>query len=279
MEQKMTNRSFENIKKHYIVEKALADRLKNSTKEQRKKLYSSVYDELFQRVSDHPQILRKVSDESKNKTAFEQLKFALKFIKPQYTFLEIGAGDCHVSFNVAKVASKVFAVDVSEEIACNNKKLKNFELILSDGTSVPVDEKTVDIAYSNQLIEHLHPDDTLEQTVNVFRCLKSNGKYICVTSHKFSGPHDISKHFDKEAKGLHLKEYTYSELSSLMKKAGFKTINTYIGGRGIYMRFPYLLTILTEKLFCLLPYKLRKKLSSSLPFNSFFGTLALIAIK
>ena len=52
----------------------------------------------------------------------------------------------------------VYAVDVSEEITNANKVPKNFKLILSDGVTVPIEEK-VDVVYSNQLIEHLHEDD------------------------------------------------------------------------------------------------------------------------
>jgi ubiquinone/menaquinone biosynthesis C-methylase UbiE len=275
----MPERSFDSIKRHYIIEKELANKLKMSTKEQRKKLYASVYDELFQRVSDHPQLLRKTTEISKNNGVLEQLRFLRKFVLSWQTFLEIGAGDCQLSFSVAKHVCKVFAVDVSEEIANNSERPSNFELVLSDGTSIPICEESIDIAYSNQLIEHLHPEDALDQVSNIYRVLKSGGLYVCITSHRFSGPHDISKYFDKEAQGLHLKEYTYRELSCLMKNAGFKTVNIYIGGRGIFMRFPYILTLIIEKIFKLLPYKLRKKLSSTFPFKAFFGTLVLVVVK
>ena len=275
----MPERSFDSIKRHYIIEKELANKLKMSTKEQRKKLYASVYDELFQRVSDHPQLLRKTTEISKNNGVLEQLRFLRKFVLSWQTFLEIGAGDCQLSFSVAKHVCKVFAFDVSEEIANNSERPSNFELVLSDGTSIPICEESIDIAYSNQLIEHLHPEDALDQVSNIYRVLKSGGLYVCITSHRFSGPHDISKYFDKEAQGLHLKEYTYRELSCLMKNAGFKTVNIYIGGRGIFMRFPYILTLIIEKIFKLLPYKLRKKLSSTFPFKAFFGTLVLVVVK
>lgn len=45
-------RTYEELKEHYEIEKELAEGLRNSTKEQRRKLYSSVYDELFERI--HP---------------------------------------------------------------------------------------------------------------------------------------------------------------------------------------------------------------------------------
>jgi predicted SAM-dependent methyltransferase len=35
--------------------------------------------------------------------------------------------------------------------------------------------ESVDLAYSNQLMEHLHPDDASEQLANVYRALKPGG--------------------------------------------------------------------------------------------------------
>ncbi len=43
-------RSSEQVKEHYEIEKALATRLRESSREERRTLYASLYDELFQRV-------------------------------------------------------------------------------------------------------------------------------------------------------------------------------------------------------------------------------------
>ena len=53
-------RSAENIRQHYIIERELADRLRHASREERRAgLYAAVYNELFRRVADHPQIARK----------------------------------------------------------------------------------------------------------------------------------------------------------------------------------------------------------------------------
>ena len=81
---------------------------------------------------------------------------------------------------------------------------------------------TIDMAYSNQLVEHLHPDDIFDQTKNILNILKNKGRYVCITPNKLSGPHDISKYFDDVATGFHLKEYTTRELIRLQKKSDFQ---------------------------------------------------------
>ena len=90
---------------------------------------------------------------------------------------------------------------------------------------MPVEPGSVDLAYSNQVMEHLHPEDALEQLANIHRALKPGGKYVCVTPNRLNGPHDISRYFEKTAVGLHLKEYTFAELSGLMRESGFRHVS------------------------------------------------------
>ncbi len=94
--------------------------------------------------------------------------------------MEIGPGDCKISIEVAGLVKKVIAIDVSSEITKQIKTPDNFSLILSDGSSIPVAENSVDVAYSNQLMEHLHPDDAMKQLKNIVRALAPGGIYLCL---------------------------------------------------------------------------------------------------
>jgi hypothetical protein len=51
------------LRQHYEVERELAVRLRSATREQRRSLYGSLYNELYQRVPQHPQLRRKSSPE------------------------------------------------------------------------------------------------------------------------------------------------------------------------------------------------------------------------
>ena len=140
----------------------------------------------------------------------------------------MGAGDCLVTFAVARLVKKAIAVEVSETIAKASDTPENFELVLSDGVSIPVPPGSIDVAYSQQLMEHLHPDDALEQLENIYASLKPGGKYFCVTPNGITGPHDISRHFDDTATCFHLKEYTISGLAKLFKRVGFRQVYLYV---------------------------------------------------
>ncbi|MBO0796254.1 MAG: methyltransferase domain-containing protein [Ktedonobacteraceae bacterium] len=87
------------------------------------------------------------------------------------TFVEIGPGDCALSFAVAHGTKKVYAVDVSTEITASQTCPPNFALLLSDGCSIPLPDRSVAVVYSHQLMEHLYPDDALEQLEQVYRVL------------------------------------------------------------------------------------------------------------
>jgi SAM-dependent methyltransferase len=260
-------RTIERIREHYNIEKSLASQLLNSTEEERRSLYTSLYDKLFQLVTDHPQLVRKKDVRLVALHISEQIKLLKNFLQKNSNFLEIGAGDCSLSLEISKYVEKVYALDVSETITKQKILPQNFELIISDGTSIPVNNEMITIAYSNQLVEHLHPEDTLKQLKNIYHALAQNGIYICCTPNRLDGPHDISEYFDRVATGFHLKEYTITELSELFSKVGFSQIITYKNFKGIIIGFPLFPFIFIEGILEKLPYLIRKKIASTLLFR------------
>lgn len=266
-------RTVEQIKQHYEVEKKLATKLRNAPEEDRQHLYNDLYDELYEKVPTHPLLTLKSSADESAKKASQKMHLIVKYLKPDSVFLEVGSGDCLLSFEAAKQVKQVYAVDVSQEIVKYSTYPDNFELIISDGSSVPLTDNTVTVAYSNQLMEHLHPDDALKQLRNIYQSIAPRGVYICITPNRLCGPHDVSKYFDEEATGFHLKEYTQGELSELFYQVGFSKLKAYIGGKGIYLRFPLFLIKIVESILEKLPFKLRKKLGNFLPIRALLGVI------
>jgi SAM-dependent methyltransferase len=231
------DRTLERLVVHYQVERELSDRLRGADREQRRSLYPLVYDELFQRVSDHPQLKHKSAGRSRSEVRNLQ-KLLRPYLRSHQTFLEIGAGDCALAAEIALFVSKVYAVDVSAAIVNNAKLPPNVELLLSDGCTIPCPTNDIDVAFSNQVMEHLHPEDALLQLRDIYDVLKPSGSYFCLTPNRLCGPHDISVFFDETATGFHLKEYTFGELAALFQEVGFRRLTALIGGRGIYLRVP-----------------------------------------
>ena len=206
------------------------------------------------------------------------MRFLRPFLKAEATFLEIGAGDCALSFEVAKSVKAVYGLDVSEEISSTMKHPPNFQLILSDGANVPV-PSGVTVAYSNQVMEHLHPDDAFEQVQNIYNVLWPGGAYICITPNRLDGPHDISRHFDSVPTGFHLREYSASELNFIFRKVGFSKTRAYVGGKGIYIPFPLFIIRLLEYGLEALPYSVRKALMARFPLRQLLVPVRLVGLK
>lgn len=228
------NRTIEQKKHHFEVEKELADKLRRAPAQERPRLYGQLYDELFRRVPDHPQIRQKNDPEFSAKRVSQKLKLLRRYLGREKTFLEVGAGDCQLSIAVAPFVKKVISQDVSRGITESGKLPANMELKITNGIDTGVPDNSIDLAYSNQLMEHLHPDDARQQLQNIYRALKAGGKYIIITPNCLSGPHDISRYFSDTAQGFHLHEYTYRELVALLRQIGFTSFVTYWGGRGWY---------------------------------------------
>jgi len=271
------SRSEERLRAHYAIERELADRLRRASKQERRILYTTLYDELFRRVPDHPQLARKRDAKVQAETI--QARMLLKrFLRPDSVYLEIGPGDCALAREIAAEVKKVYAVDVSEEIAGGSSLPANFELALSDGCTIPVPDASINVAYSDQLMEHLHPDDALEQLRNIHKALAPGGVYICLTPNRLSGPHDISRYFDESATGFHLKEYTATELMSIFRTTGFSEVKMLGGAKGIYLPLPSFLFKLMEEMLVGLPSRLSKSISRSLPLRLILG-IRLVAMK
>lgn len=271
-------RPAEQIKEHYEIEKQLAQRLHDSTSQERKTLYTVVYDELFQQVPHHPQLNTKSSPQYQATKAARELRKLRGFLHKDSCFIEIGPGDCALSLVVAQSVGQVYAIDVSQEITKGLALPPNFKLILSDGSSIPLSPNSVNVAYSNQLMEHLHPDDALEQLQNIYNALAPTGVYICITPNRLNGPHDISQYFDSVATGFHLKEYTVTELSDLFRAVGFAKVRVYIYIKGMRIFLPTAPIKLCEALLGRLPYSVRKKIASTFPLNLYLG-ISLVGIK
>jgi SAM-dependent methyltransferase len=271
-------RAPERLRVHYLAERQLADRIRASKSyAERQAIFATMYDELFRLVPDHPRLAaRGASTASRERDIGWNLAQLAPYLKPGCTFLEVGSGDCALSARVAREAKQVYAVDISDQH--QGTLPANVQVVLTDGRSIDVPAGSVDLAFSDQLMEHLHPDDAIEQLRNIHRALKPGGVYMCVTPNRVYGPSDISAFFDDEPRGFHLKEYTLAEILEVFRSAGFPKAHVSIGARGHFLRAPALFVRMVEGTLQALPAGLRRKLADMKVFRALLG-LRVAAIK
>lgn len=266
------NRSPESVVAQYVFEHEAAQRLLNAPREERRHLYIQVYNELFERFPDHPEL--QSPPEVLRERAQRQVELVKPFCTAETVLLEIGAGDCHFSRAIAPFVKQVYALEVTPLKLQGEDLPANLQFVLFDGFDFPLPDASTDFAYSNQVLEHLHPDDALHHLREVYRVLRPNGKYLCITPYQYLGPHDVSKYFTEVASGLHLKEYTYRELSQQMRKAGFHRTVVLA-----HRPTPLAVILIVERLLELLPHQRRLQVIQKMRYPNLRASIAMIGYK
>lgn len=254
-------RSPERLRHHFEVEKELGDQLRKSRREDRAALFMRLYPELFQRVPDHPRLTRRDTPEQSAASVESRMRLLRDVLGSDLTFLEFAPGDCHLAYAAAQHCRKSIGADISDQRNPEDQPPANFELVIYDGYNIQLPDQCADIAFSYQMLEHLHPEDLPLHFAMAHRLLKSGGLYIFDTPHRLSGPHDISRFFSDVPQGFHLKEYTYGELATLLRQAGFTKV--FCLRRGKIRRHPlfFPFTRFAETVIRWLPKSLRKKIA------------------
>ena len=255
------DRTPERLMAHYLLERRLADRLREADASARSTVYGEVYDELFRSLPDHPQ--NQMQSSAQQTYVAWQMKYLRRRLTGRSTFLEIGCGDASVARLAGNYALHSYGLDVTDALIDTASMPPNFAFLKSKGSDIPLPNGTVDLAYSNQLMEHLHVDDAQAQLQSVRRALKPGGRYVCVTPNRATGPHDISVFFDYQARGFHLEEYTYSSLRRRFLEAGFTRVRFKLAARGHEAPMPFWLGILMERVLLALPNRVRGPLVQS----------------
>jgi SAM-dependent methyltransferase len=256
---------------HYLLERKLSDRLRCASRDARSRVYTEVYGELFDALPDHPQ--RCAGCEGHARIGAQLRRIAGK-LQPDFAFLEIGCGDAALGFAVARRVRTAYGLDVTDALIDFAAAPPNFRFLRTGGIEISLPPHEVDLAYSNQLMEHLHPDDAAEQLAEVYRVLKPGARYICITPSRVTGPHDVSCYFDYEATCLHLREYDYGALRALFRGAGFRNFSCAASIRGREIRLPYCAIRSAECGLLLLPPQVRARVTSSGPAQAILGLTA-----
>lgn len=232
------DRTLEQLVNHFEVERAIAARLLKADRAERASIYRTMYDELFAKVPDHPRLTRREDPERTAALNRSRLSLLGRFIRDSDTVLEFGPGDCRFAYELCDRVANVIGVDISDQRGPDATAPNNFRHVVYDGYNLTIEKKSVDVVLSDQLIEHLHPEDTSLHFQTVREVLRDGGVYVLRTPHRASGPHDVSKYFCDEPGGFHLKEWTYGELAGVLRASGFRSWHSYRAIRSRPLRLP-----------------------------------------
>ena len=267
-------RSADRLIAHYAIETVLAEKLRRSSPESRNRTYREVYGELLAKVIDHPRHTR--ANDKRRTDITKLVRLVTRFMSPKEQVLEIGAGDAELSRRICELGHNVVAVDVDDTFISTQT---DFHYLLSDGVSLPLPDQTISFAISHQLLEHIHPDDTQAHLSEVFRILDVGGRYLVMTPNRVSGPHDVSRYFDHQARGTHLREFDAKMIRDCLRAVGFKRFEFYATRGGyIFFSMPYWMAHAFDRLFSLVPSTLHTAIVRNKATRTVLG-LTVVAYK
>lgn len=242
-----TGRTLARLRHHYEIEKALADRLKASrSPAERAAIFATMYDELFAQVPDHPRLTVQRDPAAERAQVESQLQLLAPHLGPRVEYVEFGAGSCALTLDVARRVRRARAIEIADQVPAAAQRPVNFQLVLYDGFHLDLPPDSVDVVFSNQFVEHLHPEDAMHHFETVYRMLRAGGRYILTTPERWTGPHDVSRWFATTPQGFHLREWSYRDLVDTTRDIGFEAVATWWTARGRWVRLPVATTLATE---------------------------------
>jgi SAM-dependent methyltransferase len=220
--------------RQFGIERRLARRLFDASREERRSLYSEAYDEFYEAC---PYLLGEPKPDVAAARLRAQLAVVQPFVRPGGRVAEIGSGAGHLAAALAEAGAVVTALEVRTNDALA-KDESGVRWLAYDGLGLPLPSSSQDVVTSHQTLEHLHTEDAAMLAVEILRCLKPGGAFVCTTPNRILGPHDVSRGFSRRAEGLHLHEYTAEELVLGLRRVGFARVDALIGWRATYLRVP-----------------------------------------
>jgi SAM-dependent methyltransferase len=250
------------LRRRFEIERELAGRLRAAPKAERWRLYGPVYEELFRRLPEQPQLAQKADPAARAVLTELQAQLLTPFLPGVETFLEVGSGDGSLVRSLAPTIPRVFAVEASETVIGGEDVPPNLRVLRAGSARIDLPDGTVDLVFSCHFVEHLHPDDLADHLAEVRRVLRPGAPYVCVTPNRLLGPHDVSQHFSDVPQGLHLAEYGHRELGRALRGAGFRRVRALRGVGRPATPWPLLPYAVAEALLDRVSAPLRRRLLS-----------------
>jgi SAM-dependent methyltransferase len=155
--------------------------------------------------------------------------------KMEPRFFEIGYASGVLLDRVARAGFPIAGIEVSE--AMRRQALKRLgpdhasRLYLGDFLRAEILQTAgpFTLVYWNDVFEHVPPDEILDYLRRIHELLVPGGQLITITPNWHVRPSDITRVFQPArtaAAGVHLKEYTLREVTSLLRQAGFARVAT-----------------------------------------------------
>lgn len=209
------------------------------------------------------------------------------FSDGQLKILDVGCGTGYNVINLVQGGFDAYGVDVSQsmiqkgiEAARAVQKIDVSGRLISANFVdwIPPEELGLfDIIWTNDVIEHLPEDEAPDFLLKTFTLLRPGGSLVLITPNRLVGPGDASgirQPIGSKSQGLHLREYSLNELTTLLSEAGYTEFASPIGSLFGLNQNPqptwtyWKVKTFIEPFFNLIPGKIRRYLMTRLQYST-----------
>jgi len=207
------------------LENDLADELLNCDVKSREEKYTEVYEKSYSCLTKEKQ--EQLSD-NYLKGAIKFSRVIKKAIGSGKLVLDIGCGFGHLSYLIAKEGNSVIGIDINrihiQEAMQRYANVKDLAFKETKAVKLMFPNNSFDFVLSTSVFEHLHPDDVDTHLSEVYRVLKTGGKYIFTAITPYlrgdiavysKAPQQRQKH------GFHINEKTWKQFQDILTKHHF----------------------------------------------------------
>ena len=200
----------------------MRQRILQSPTESRQAVIASAYAELFSKFPDHE--VFHANTEDRRRKGRLRAGMVIPLSRPGDAVLEVGCGRGDVLLELARLGHKCFGIEPSEHMLSICADQKAATVAFGTADRLEFADGSFDLVFSQEVLEHLHPDDVPVHFSEAFRVLRPRGILAVETPNRDTGPQDVSRGFVAVAEGLHLKEWSVRELIQQFRQAGFVKI-------------------------------------------------------
>lgn len=230
-------------REQFALEKQLRDRILASHPGNRQDVVSRAYGELFERFPDHA--VFDYTEASRREAGRLAAGMIAPLARQGARVLEVGCGRGDVLAALASGGLSCTGIEPSRRMIEVSSECEGVRVRYGTAERLEFEDGSFDLVFSQQVLEHLHPDDVPLHLREAYRVLAPGGILAVETPNRRTGPQDISRGFTSTAEGLHLKEWSLSELVQAYRDAGFVRMSGLLAPPALARRSPRLHRIST----------------------------------
>jgi len=164
--------------------------------------------------------------------------------------LEVGCGAGAFLLSVARQLDasdrgELVGLDVSEASFPSHPSVRFVAGDVIEFRPEQLGREDFDLVYSDNVLEHLAPQDRDAHFDSIERVLRPGGRLILLLPNRLFGPTDVTRVLDCSysnrvpSQGTHLTESTYSELVPYLRRRGYTKLRTVLPVPGLKDRLPF----------------------------------------